>query len=292
MNKEEAMKILKDFHDESAIFSVRTALETLHPELRESEDEKMMHQLYSWMKEFGGAEEYTEKVYTWLKSLIKKQETSYTKRDVDDAYLKDISDAKNELEKQDEQKSTLRERYKNIAESEWFKKTHEGMSVFDDEKVDNVNKIEPKFKVGDYIERKDGLGCHAKVIFLGKNVYGCEKLICPKNSSPFFELMFENQDEFRISSDFQQKPVEYNEENEHRIKLLEALCEDKLFESVPNSTTYEEMKITIDWLKSLKSQNHWKPSDEQMEALRNTLHPDDPYYVDLSSLYNDLKKLT
>jgi len=54
-------------------------------------------------------------------------------------------------EKQGEQKPTLRERYKNIAESEWFKKTHEGMSVSDDEKVDNVNKVEPKFKVGEWI---------------------------------------------------------------------------------------------------------------------------------------------
>lgn len=35
----------------------------------------------------------------------------------------------------------------------------------------------------------------------------------------------------------------------------------------------------------------WKPSEEQMEALWNTLHPDDPYYVDLSSLYVNLKKL-
>lgn len=40
-----------------------------------------------------------------------------------------------------------------------------------------------------------------------------------------------------------------------------------------------------------RPQPHWKPSEEQMEALWNTLHPDDPYYVDLSSLYDDLKKL-
>ena len=40
MEKEEAMKILKDFHDKSALFSVRTALDTIIPELKESEDEK------------------------------------------------------------------------------------------------------------------------------------------------------------------------------------------------------------------------------------------------------------
>ena len=51
-------------------------LEKLFPELRESEDEKMMNQLHSWMKEFGGAEEYTEKVYQWLKGLLEKQKES------------------------------------------------------------------------------------------------------------------------------------------------------------------------------------------------------------------------
>ena len=34
------MEILKGFHDESATFSVRAALETLHPELKEGEDER------------------------------------------------------------------------------------------------------------------------------------------------------------------------------------------------------------------------------------------------------------
>lgn len=51
----------------------RNVVEYLHPELKESEDERMMNQLHSWMKEFGGAEEYTEKVYQWIKGLLEKQ---------------------------------------------------------------------------------------------------------------------------------------------------------------------------------------------------------------------------
>lgn len=95
----EALEMAKDYYkanqklgesDENEVLS------DIFPELKESEDEKVMHQLHSWMKEFGGAEEYTEKVYTWLKSLLEKQGTSYTKRDVDDAY---------QLEKQGEQDS-------------------------------------------------------------------------------------------------------------------------------------------------------------------------------------------
>ena len=61
--------------------------------------------------------------------------------------------------------------------------------------------------------------------------------------------------------------LNWGEEDEHRIELLEALCEDKLFESVPNSTMYEEMKITIDWLNSIK--DRVQPKQERSEEMSN-----------------------
>lgn len=48
------------------------------------------------------------------------------------------------------------------------------------------------------------------------------------------------------------------------------------------------------WLKSLRPQNHWKPSEEQMEALNKAKNSPANYYdirLGLQSLYNDLKKL-
>ena len=49
----------------------------------------------------------------------------------------------------------------------------------------------------------------------------------------------------------------------------------------------------IDWLKSLRPQPHWKPSDEQMIALRSTMYDyeDVSWYNTLASLYEDLEKL-
>ncbi len=44
MKKETAMKILRELHDK-ALFSERTALETLIPELKESEDERIRKEL-------------------------------------------------------------------------------------------------------------------------------------------------------------------------------------------------------------------------------------------------------
>lgn len=48
------------------------------------------------------------------------------------------------------------------------------------------------------------------------------------------------------------------------------------------------------WLKSLKAQNYWKPSEEQMNALDKAKNSPANYYdirLGLQSLYNDLLKL-
>jgi len=126
MDKEEAMKKLKDFHDKSALFSVRTALETLHPELKESEDEMIRKALKEYFinsfQNNGVAAicgVHIKDILAWLE----KQGTSYTKRDVDDAFVEGMVFAKNELEKQSEQKlpiEKLPEEMKTIGESLGF----------------------------------------------------------------------------------------------------------------------------------------------------------------------------
>lgn len=58
-----------------------------------------------------------------------------------------------DIEKQDG--NSIRKRYDRIKDSEWFKETHEGMSVSDDGNFDDGNEVEPKFKVGDWVVRGD-----------------------------------------------------------------------------------------------------------------------------------------
>jgi hypothetical protein len=76
MDKEEAMKILKDFHDKSALFSVRTALETLHPELKESEDEKIRKDIIFYIKAIANNENISpdskKECKTWIAWLEKQ----------------------------------------------------------------------------------------------------------------------------------------------------------------------------------------------------------------------------
>lgn len=87
MDKAEAIKILKDFHDESAIFSVRTALETLHPELAESEDEKVRKTLIRVLNENvgNGIEKYGAKLEDAL-AWLEKQDPKKHQEELDAAY--------------------------------------------------------------------------------------------------------------------------------------------------------------------------------------------------------------
>ena len=68
----EALERAKSVHSTN-VDENKKSTEYIFPELKESEDERMMNNLHSWMQEFGGAEEYTEKVYQWIKGLLEKQ---------------------------------------------------------------------------------------------------------------------------------------------------------------------------------------------------------------------------
>ena len=137
----------------------------IFPELKESEEERIRKALIEYFKSYKeigtcGAETFsgipTDNILAWLEKegkeeyalksskhedvykfmeYIEKRAKSYEfnlpNRGYDIyAFAKDILVW---LEKQSEQKPTLRERYENIAQSEWFKKTHDGMSVSGEE---------------------------------------------------------------------------------------------------------------------------------------------------------------
>ena len=80
---------------------------------------------------------------------------------------------------------------------------------------------------------------------------------------------------------------EWSEEDEKRIKRVIYIL------SLDGRIGNEELKSILDWLKSLRPQTTWKPSDGQMNALKEACdehwEPDglDPLYT----LYQDLKKL-
>ena len=74
----------------------------IFPELAESEDEKIRKALITHCRNIRCVtEERAEDIVKWI-VWLEKQETSYTKRDVEDAYIEGVVSTKNELEKQGE----------------------------------------------------------------------------------------------------------------------------------------------------------------------------------------------
>ena len=86
--------------------------------------------------------------------------------------------------------------------------------------------------------------------------------------------------------DTTQKPTEWSEEDEDRINRLIAYFEDK------ESFTAEDDIVYANWLKSLRPQNMWKPSEEQIKALDDAIyHVDDNIATQIAKLIGDLRKL-
>ena len=87
MDKAEAIKVLKEIH-ETAIFSVRIALETLHPELKESADEKVRKGLITAVSEIlkgnrlSNTDVTREEALAWLE----KQDPKKHQEELDAAY--------------------------------------------------------------------------------------------------------------------------------------------------------------------------------------------------------------
>ena len=96
----------------------------------------------------------------------------------------------------------------------------------------------------------------------------------------------------RLNNYRPQKPAEWNEEDERILKGIIGLVDHDQHYGVSN-------KKMLTWLKSLpmrcpKSSDSWKPSEEQMEALADTLEDMPEHYkpkCTLESLERDLKKL-
>lgn len=90
-----------------------------------------------------------------------------------------------------------------------------------------------------------------------------------------------------IEKQKEQKPAEWSEEDkEMKLKILKYLstrCSVIEFEEVEN------------WLNNLRIRPHWKPSEEQLDALREYIYAKQPntdkYGKPVVSLLSDLKQL-
>lgn len=79
------------------------------------------------------------------------------------------------------------------------------------------------------------------------------------------------------------------------VAYIDAMCDDGLKDCVAGSMAYRVYNDIKYWINNLCPQYHWKPSEEQMKALKALNCHGDLSYAgqqnQLISLYNDLKKL-
>lgn len=94
----------------------------------------------------------------------------------------------------------------------------------------------------------------------------------------------------------EQKSAKWSKEDEYKLNFLTEMLEG--LDHREFDTRY--MKELSSWLKSLRSQPHWKPSEEQMSSLEHfirawgesgSMSPQNPVLCAAKSLLTDLQKL-
>ena len=303
---------------------LKATLERIFPELAESEDEKIREYLIRYIDNTMKSSELKSKILARLenipytidrekregfhlgyKAALEKQGESYTKRDVDDAYVEGMAFAKYELEKQAEQKLYVNDNAKEMfikALERVEEQNAKGYKLTDCDKNSWWEDFK-EYTTSEQILANSAKTCkdEQKSAWSEEDSARLQRIIDflwynRKGDTDTIYQQEQDIDWLKSLKDRIQPKQEWSEEDEHRINLLEALCEDKLFESVPNSTMYREMRLTINWLNSLSPRKRWKPSDEQMHALHDLNLTGNISYAGqgqtLIELYNDLEKLT
>ena len=150
-----------------------------------------------------------------------------------------------------------------------------------------ADKVEPKFDVGDRIQYSKDCGTIMTIekIENGEYIFG----------NSMGHITIESGNKWHLA---EQNPA-WSEEDEQHFNFLEKLLvtlQVKLTESEikkgTNSNSEYYYKV-IQWLKSLRPQNKWKPSDEQIEALESATEncAYSEYQDCLRKLIGQLKKL-
>lgn len=219
-------------------------------ELKESEDEQHRKWILEYL--YDGLRKSDEQFKDQFKSAIawlKKQGQTFTRKDVDDAYLKGICDAKYELEKQGSQNLT------NSAKT---------------------CKIEPKFRVGDTIRPKGSCAKIFKItgISISEGYY--------KGEGSYLDIIAADDDYELV----EQKPTDNIESSAFKDKLLELFQKFRwIIKGVPtNGDIIEYIDTHIQELINTIQKPDWSEEDAINFNLVYTYVPDEALRTWLKSL--------
>ena len=236
-------------------------LQDIFPELTELEDEEIRKALIQLVKKAGeGYENVSEgisiqKAIAWLEKQGEKDKFIEKEFECIKGYREDAIKRLEELEKQSKDSPVLSDS-SNI-----------GKSVWSEEDDDNMKMIEDRLReYFDYI-REDST--------LSKN----QKKSLKEEIIRYVNWLKSLKD--RVQP---QPKQEWSEEDKNVLNDIKV--------AVTSYWDADTENIILNWLKSIRPQNTWKPSDEQMEALYEETQKSNRIKDDrIVSLYNDLKKL-
>ena len=287
MTQEEKLEEAKRLY-ETANADQKHVLESLFPELKESEDEQhrkwILEYLYDGLRK--SDEQFKGQFKAAIAWLEKQGEPkSYWKPSKDEmdalyglAYITNTMD-----DKKDEAVTKL---YQDLKREFFNGASYENM--FPSSPVDAQTKEEkqdeqnPKFRVGDTIKCKyDDRQFTIKSVDLDEGTYTYTQEGCG-NDIDYADEMFEL---------VEQKPA-WSEEDKMMLQYAIEHFERQKRNCVEGGGRKKVMQEFIDWLKSLKPQNTWKPSIAQLNALSIVSKGNAPDDIEaIVSLYQDLKKL-
>ena len=300
MTREKAIKIVKEFINGTCLHLVdQEALETLIPELRESEDDRIIRTLQEYVKNrnwpLNGPTQ--DEVLAWLEKQKEQEGMVTVSKEAWDENAKDSFERGIKVGMIRQQKEQKPVPIKHLYLPDFMEK--------------NATSLKQKEQKPALIaENGNWYICIKDFYAGGKKCASVGDLVQAKNGmymmgrddiSEWFRRAYyeEVRDAFESNTDtnIPEKPVEWSEEDEDMrnniLRLLQCFEGTAECESNPSlSTSYPLYMREIDWLKSLRP--HWKPSEEQMEALKRAStneYLSAKQFDILVSLYEQLKKL-
>ena len=154
----EALERAKQFSEKPYLEDSAGIVEYIFPELKESEDDRIRKNIIATIHLYYGEplDDEAKEMIAWL-----EKQDIFSKKDIDDAYLKGVRDTKNEIEKQYEANYQIRKdiatfifNYKGDIKDRAKWMNYLGIKVSFVEKQGEqkpADKVESKFKVGDWI---------------------------------------------------------------------------------------------------------------------------------------------
>lgn len=253
--------------------------ETIFPELAESEDERIRKAIIELLKEFGrddtGIGENTKCMIAWLEKKKEPENTSASTM-IPSCWEEEQKEQK-PAEWSDED-----EKFFALLRSGLYNMKWRIGCVEYDKAIERLKSLRLQQNAEWSAEDEKMRNNILRVLSCFEGTVECESIPSLSTSWPTYMREIEWLKSLRL-----QQNAQWSDEDEHKIRSLIRLVED----------VWRPDEVMIDyvgWLRSLRNRYAWKPSEEQIRALKYVayhLMPDENYRDEMFLLYEQLKKL-